>query len=153
MVFHPFIRYMKDSKKGIVRVTAAVLEKDGRIFIARRGAGDPLAGKWELPGGKVEKGESPEQCLARELREEFNLSVVVGECLGTSTYRYDHTAIELLVYRVTWVRGTPTALVHAEFRWAAPGELKRYAFAPADIPFVTKLEMGEIGIRSTFAAR
>ncbi len=152
-MFSSLFRSMIDSKKGIVRVTAAVLEKDGRIIIARRGAGDPLADKWELPGGKVEEGESPELCLARELREEFNLTVTVGECLGTSTYRYDHAAIELLVYRAAWVSGEPTALVHAEFRWAAPAELKHYEFAPADIPFVRKLEMGEIGIRSTSATR
>ena len=138
---------------GIVQVTAAVLEKDGRIIIARRGTGDTLAGKWELPGGKVEDGESSEQCLARELQEEFNLTVSVHEYLGASTYRYDHMTIDLHVYRVRWVSGEPVALVHAEFRWAAPGELKHYEFAPADMPFVRKLESGEIDIRSTPSTR
>jgi 8-oxo-dGTP diphosphatase len=144
---------MTETKKGIVRVTAAVLENDGRIIIARRGAGDHLAGMWELPGGKVEDGESPEQCLARELKEEFNLTVVVGEYLGTSAFRYDHADIELMAYRVQWESGVPTARVHADFRWAAPAELKQYEFAPADLPFIRKLEIGEIVIRSIPATR
>ena len=150
MFFHR-CQIMTDKKSGFVRVTAAVLEKDGRMIIAQRAAGDRLAGMWELPGGKIEKAESPEQCLARELREEFNLTISVGECLGTGTYRYDHMTIELLVYRVKWVRGEPTALVHADFRWVTPAELKHYEFAPADRPFIHKLEIGEIAIRSTTA--
>jgi mutator protein MutT len=56
-------------------VTAAVLEKDGRIIIAQRKSKDHLAGKWEFPGGKIEPGETPEECLARELNEEFNITV------------------------------------------------------------------------------
>ena len=137
----------------IVRVTAAILENNGRIIIARRGPGDQLAGMWELPGGKVEAGERPEQCLAREHLEEFNLIVSVGECVGSSIHRYDHATIELLVYRVNWESGKPVALVHADYRWAAPEDLKHYNFAPADMPFAHKLEKGEIDIRSTAAAR
>ncbi|KPJ77246.1 MAG: hypothetical protein AMJ54_08670 [Deltaproteobacteria bacterium SG8_13] len=144
---------MTKTNSGVVRVTAAVLEKNGRILIACRGPEDHLAGKWELPGGKVEDGESPEQCLARELFEEFNLTVSLDEYLGASTYRYDHMAIELLVYRVRWESGEPVALVHADFRWVAPAELKQYEFAPADLPFVRKLEKGEIDIRSIPATR
>ena len=60
----------------IVKVTAAILEKDGRIIIAQRKSSDHLSGKWEFPGGKIEAGESPEECLARELNEEFGIDVV-----------------------------------------------------------------------------
>jgi 8-oxo-dGTP diphosphatase len=136
-----------------VKVTAAIIENQGKVLIARRGPGDPLAGKWELPGGKVELGESPEQCLARELQEEFNLLVSVDEFVGTRTHRYDHLTIDLLVYRVRRISGDPVAQVHAEFRWAAPDELKHFEFAPADMPFVRELETGEIGLRSAPAAR
>ncbi len=144
---------MAESQDGSVRVTAAILENQGRIFIARRGPGGHLAGKWELPGGKVEDDESPEQCLARELREEFDLTVSVDAYVGASTHRYGHMTIELMVYRVRRVSGEPVALVHTDFRWVAPDELKHYDFAPADAPFVRKLERGEIDIRSTPATR
>lgn len=137
----------------ILQVTAAILEKDGRVMIAQRRAGDSLARKWEFPGGKVKTGETPEQCLARELTEEFDIRVLVGEFLGSRFQQYDHAAIELLVYRVRWVGGVPVAQAHADFRWAAPGELKNYEFAPADIPFVRKLETGEIDLRSKPATR
>lgn len=144
---------MRKTSGGIVRVTAAILEKKGRIIIARRAAGDRLAGKWELPGGKVENGESPEQCLARELQEEFNLLASVGDCVGSRIHHYDHMSIELLVYRAAWSSGEPVALAHAEFRWVFPGDLQHYEFAPADLPFVRKLESGEIDIRSSSATR
>ena len=65
-------------------VTCAIIEKDGKILIARRAEGQKLAGKWEFPGGKVEDGESPEECLKRELEEEFGIPTEVGEFI-TST--------------------------------------------------------------------
>ena len=101
----------------------------------------------------MEAGESPEQCLARELHEEFDLSVSVAEFIGSATHRYDHMTIELLVFRAEWKSGQPAALAHAEFRWAAPDELARYEFAPADRPFIRKLQRGQIDIFSTPASR
>lgn len=134
---------------AIVQVTAAILEADGRVLIARRKPEDHQAGLWELPGGKVEDGESPRQCLARELLEEFDLTVSVDDFVGAGTHEYDHMTIELLVYRATWISGEPAARVHADFCWVSPEELNRYEFAPADVPFVKKLETGEIAVRST----
>ena len=64
------------------RVTAAILIKDGNILIAKRKSSDKLADKWEFPGGKIEKNETPEQCLIREIKEEFGIDVKVGEYLG-----------------------------------------------------------------------
>ena len=138
---------------SVIQVAAAVLVKSGHLIIARRAPGDPLADKWELPGGKLEAGELPEQCLVRELQEECNLIVSVGDYVGRNTHCYDHMTIELLVYRASWVSGEPTPLVHAECRWVTTGELKYYDFAPADMPFIRKLENGDIDIRSTPATR
>jgi len=67
---------------AIVKVTAAILVKDNKIIIAKRGPGDKLAHKWEFPGGKIETHETPEQCLKREMKEEFDTDVSVGEYLG-----------------------------------------------------------------------
>jgi len=84
--------------KKIVKVTAAILEKDGRIIIALRKSSDHLSGKWEFPGGKIEPGETPEECLSRELKEEFDIDVTIGEHLGSNIHHYDHISIELMAY-------------------------------------------------------
>lgn len=123
----------------IIKVTAAILEWQGRILIAQRGPGDPLAEKWEFPGGKIESGETPEQCLKRELREELNIDADVGELFGSFRYRESVPAIELVAYRATWVAGEICAREHIDCRWVIPSELERYDFAPADRPFVEKL--------------
>jgi 8-oxo-dGTP diphosphatase len=83
----------------MLQVTAAVIIEDGRLLLARRPAGDHLEGFWELPGGKVEPGESPEQCLRRELIEELNMRSEVGDLLATAVHHYAHGTFELLAYR------------------------------------------------------
>jgi 8-oxo-dGTP diphosphatase len=123
----------------VKKVTAAVIERDGRILIARRRRGSHLEGKWEFPGGKVEEGETPEQCLRRELREEFGVEAEVGEFICASPYDYGHISIELLAYRVTRVEGDFYLNSHAEIRWVGREELPAYDFADADRPIVAHL--------------
>lgn len=120
-------------------VTAAILFNDSRVLIARRRAGDSLADKWEFPGGKIENGESPEECLRREMSEEFKISIEVGAFFGDSLYHYEHGAIRLLAYHARWLSGELQPVVHDEFRWVAPAELEDFDFAPADIPLVQRL--------------
>jgi 8-oxo-dGTP diphosphatase len=127
-----------------VKVTAAILEKDGRIIIAQRKSTDHLAGKWEFPGGKIETGESPEACLARELNEEFHIDVSIGEYLGSILHHYDHISIELMAYRTFWDGGKINSTDHKDYKWVTIDELEQYDFAPADQPFVEKLRRGEI---------
>ncbi|HAY21665.1 MAG TPA: hypothetical protein DCY27_05775 [Desulfobacterales bacterium] len=78
-------------------VTAAILINDGKILIAKRGPRDKLPNKWEFPGGKIEHRETPEECLKREMQEEFQIEVMVGEFLGESVYHYNHGSIRLYV--------------------------------------------------------
>lgn len=130
--------------KSIVQVTAAIIIRDGRIFIAQRRPRDHLAGMWEFPGGKVEAGETPQQCLKRELWEELEMGAVIGRFLGSSVYHYDHISIELMAYRAFW-NGHPIRLIsHQACRWASPGQLADYPFTPADLPFVRRLVSGGI---------
>jgi len=131
---------------NIVKVTAAMLVKDGKIIIARRGPDDKLADKWEFPGGKIEINETPEQCLKREMKEEFDIDVSVGEYLGSSIYHYDHMSIELLAYRTYWKGGEFDLKYHDDFRWISLEQLAEFDFAPADLVFVEKLQNGEIAI-------
>ena len=128
--------------KDPIKVTAAILEKDGRIIIAQRKSKDHLAGKWEFPGGKIEPGETPEECLARELKEEFNIEVSVGDFLGSNIHHYDHISIELMAFRTIWVGGEINSTDHKDYKWVTIDELDQFDFAPADRPFVDKLISG-----------
>lgn len=125
-----------------ILVTAGVLERDGRLLIARRRRGVLRGLLWELPGGKVAAGESPEACLERELYEELGIRVAVGEHVGTSLYRYPDRTVELLAYRVALREGEPTAFEHEELRWVTPRELRNFEFAEADLPIVGDLIRG-----------
>jgi 8-oxo-dGTP diphosphatase len=128
-----------------IPVAAAILEDAGRILIARRGPGDPMAGRWELPGGKLEPGESPRDCLRRELQEELGIETAVGAFFGASLHRYDHVAIRLLAYRVRLVAGAIRPTVHDRCLWVPLQRLGEYDFCPADRPLVAQLVHGAEG--------
>lgn len=121
------------------RVTAAILFYKDKLLISRRHKEDILAGKWEFPGGKVEPGETSEECLVREMREEFNIVISVGEFFTSSTYKYTHGEFKLLAYFVTWLSGDLSPTVHDEIAWVDIQDLHKYDFLPADIPIVEKL--------------
>jgi len=123
-------------------VTAAVIERDGKILIARRKKGDRMEGLWEFPGGKLEGNESPEECLRRELHEEFGIDADIGDFLLSSPYEYPHLKIELLAYRATYMSGDFKLNDHDEIRWVSPSELKRYDLAGADVPVADILMKG-----------
>jgi 8-oxo-dGTP diphosphatase len=120
----------------MVRVTAAVLEKAGKILIAKRRDDDHLAGLWEFPGGKIEYGEDPRDCLARELHEEFGITAQIGDFLVSHVHRYPHVEIELLSYSAAHVAGEFELRAHDEVRWVSPDEFDDHSFAPADLPTV-----------------
>jgi 8-oxo-dGTP diphosphatase len=128
----------------MIQVTAAILIKNRKILIAQRKATDSLPDKWEFPGGKVEAGETPEECLSREMKEEFGIHVAVGKFLGASVYHYDHISIKLLAYRTIWTKGELNLKAHKNIEWVTLDQIEQFDFAPADIPFVNKLRRGEI---------
>jgi len=134
----------KSQEENVKRVTAAILIKDDQILIAKRKANDQLANKWEFPGGTIEGKETPEECLKREMKEEFGIEVKVQEYLGESIYHYDHGSIKLLAYRTYWESGDIEPKVHDEIQWVSLDKLDNYQFAPADVPFVERLRSGDI---------
>lgn len=122
-----------------IEVAAGILSSEGRVLIAKRSAGAPLGGLWELPGGKVEPGETSEEAVRRELSEELGVAVRVEGLFATSEYLSELATIRLSAYRVTLLGGTPEPTVHEELRWVSPSELEGYDFAPPDVPIVRAL--------------
>ncbi len=117
-------------------VTAAVIIRDGKVLVTLRAQGEAHAGWWEFPGGKVENGETPEQCLRRELNEELGLDTLVGDKLAESIYDYESGAIRLLAYRTEITGGELRLSVHEEARWVPASDLGNYKLLPADRPIV-----------------
>ncbi|WP_363331229.1 (deoxy)nucleoside triphosphate pyrophosphohydrolase [Microbacterium sp. SCN 70-27] len=114
----------------------AVIVRGGLILSARRGPQSRLPGLWEFPGGKIEPGETALQALEREIREELDCEVDVGEELTTTTYAYDFGDITLTTFWCELRSGTPRLTEHSEVRWMHPAELDSIEWASADIPAV-----------------
>jgi 8-oxo-dGTP diphosphatase len=126
------------SATPVTIVTAAVVERAGLLLVTRRIDGTHLAGHWEFPGGKCEPGESPEDCLARELREELGVVAEVGEEIYRTLYAYADRRLDLRFFACE-VEGEPLPLIGQEIRWVARGELRRLQFPPADRELVESL--------------
>lgn len=120
-------------------VTAALIVKNDTIFLAKRKSGQHLESMWEFPGGKLEAGEGPEECLARELSEEFGITATIGNFFKESLYEYEKGVIRLLGYFVDDFKGEFNPTVHDEIKWVPFGELLDYPLAPADIPIAEAL--------------
>ena len=121
-------------------VTAAIIIKDNKILITQRAPGQNLAGKWEFPGGKIELGETPQQCLQREIREELDVDIEVSDFFAESIYSYQSGTIKLMAFWCRWLSGDFNLHVHSKLAWVNRHELDFYEFAPADIPLVEKLK-------------
>jgi mutator protein MutT len=124
--------------EGIIEVVAAVIEREGRILIARRPAALHLGGLWEFPGGKRQPGETPEAALVREIREELDAAVTVGELLDDVEWTYPEKTVRLLFFRCA-LDDEPRAAEGQEIAWVAPADLDRYEFPPADEGLVARL--------------
>ena len=130
----------------ITTVTAAVIERGGRVLICRRRLDQDHPGKWEFPGGKLEPGEEPSQSLRRELREELGVEAKIGPEITRYEYRYaGRKPIRLIFFRVTEFTGDPDYSQFHEVEWTPPAALLGYDFLEGDVEFVRELAEGKFG--------
>ena len=129
------------SIKLVLVAACALVDTDGRVLLAERPPGKPMAGLWEFPGGKIEAGERPEQTLIRELKEELGIDVR-EPCLAPLTFASHaypdfHLLMPLYVCR-RW-EGTVAAKEGQQLKWVRPNKLRDYPMPPADEPLVSHL--------------
>lgn len=130
-----------ESKPVVLVVACALVDVDHRVMIAKRPEGKPMAGLWEFPGGKIEAGETPEQALMRELKEELAIDTKAA-CLAPLTFAshaYDdfHLLMPLYVCRRWW--GIPTPQEGQEVKWVRANKLRDYPMPAADMPLIPAL--------------
>ena len=121
----------------IQKVTAGVIHKDGKILIARRKSGKCVGANWEFPGGKLEEGETLEECLIRELKEELDIEVEIISYIDSNIFFCGDTKIELVAYNVKYLSGKLKLVDHEEAKWVLPDELLEYKFT---LPYITIAE-------------
>jgi 8-oxo-dGTP diphosphatase len=129
------------SIKLILVAACALIDADGRVLLAQRPAGKPMAGLWEFPGGKIEQGERPEETLIRELKEELTITVSEA-CLAPLTFAsHSYPDFQLLMplYVCRRWEGTVSATEGQQLTWVKPNRLREYEMPPADVPLISHL--------------
>ena len=120
-------------------VVAAAIKKNGRYLLGKRPPNGMLGGLWEFPGGKVEPGETHQEALRREIREELGGEVKVGEHVITVDHAYTHLTVTIHLYRCEWLSGKPQTLYHETLKWAPRSQFDQYAFPKANLMFLDLL--------------
>lgn len=128
---------MNDRKR--IHVVAAVIVNEGKVFATQRGYGE-WQGWWEFPGGKMEAGETPEQALVREIREELDAQITVDHYLMTVDYDYPKFHLTMDCFTCHVAAGHLTLLEHSAAKWLPAGQLRSVKWLPADLEIVEKLE-------------
>ena len=128
-----------------IRVSCAVVVQAEKVLAVRRGSGMKRAGKWEFPGGKLEQGESAEQSLIREIREELHLEISLVRALEPVIHRYPEIEIELIPFLAKPIAGTLQLTEHDAFEWLEVAQLSQLDWAEADLPIVQQVMQLEHG--------
>lgn len=131
--------------KPHVEVVAALIWRDGKFLICQRPKNKARALLWEFVGGKVEKGESREEALVRECREELGIVVSVETPFAEVTHEYPDIVVHLTLFTCTIAIGTPQKLEHNDIRWIVPDEIDCYEFCPADDCILERIKQSASG--------
>lgn len=120
----------------MIDVTCAVIIKENKVLVTQRSEKMKLPLMWEFPGGKIEKNETAEDCLIREILEELSINIEILKRLNASVYYYDTFAIRLIPFIALFKSGEIVLAEHKTYRWLAKHELSALDWAPADIPIL-----------------
>jgi 8-oxo-dGTP diphosphatase len=115
-----------------IPVVTALIRRGNQVLIGQRPPGHTLAGQWEFPGGKIERGESPESALKRELQEELGIEADIGPLRFAATHSYGDISIMILFYDVYYWKGEPKLQQHTELRWTTPREFLKLSIPEAN---------------------
>jgi len=126
--------------KRQINVVGAVIVRDGLVLCAQRGRRGSLPGLWEFPGGKIEPDETARQALEREIDEELQCVVEVGDEVTTTAHEYDFGVVTLTTFYCRLVDGNPVLTEHDSIEWLPPDTLDTLPWAPADIPAVKQIQ-------------
>jgi len=129
-------------------VTAGIIRHEQLVLITQRKPEAQHGSKWEFPGGKLEPGESPMACLAREIQEELAIQIQVDDIFEVVAHQYDNFEVILLCYLCTYLGGKIKPFACADFRWVTIPELLDYDFSAADLPIVAKLLRQQAAVTS-----
>jgi len=121
-----------------LHVACALIEQEGKVLAAQRSATMTLPLKWEFPGGKIEAGESPEECLVREIKEELGVSVLIGTALSQTTYCYPDFTVTLHPFTCQLAGGIITPHEHHALKWTEPERMPELDWAAADLPVISE---------------
>ena len=125
---------VKPGSRNHIRVSCAIIERDGLVLAAQRSVSMSMPLKWEFPGGKIKEGESPEDCLSRELIEEMGIQPAIDRPLPSSTYHYAEFTVTLFPFVCSIRSGTITLHEHFAVTWLPPCDLSSLDWAEADRP-------------------
>ena len=119
---------------------AVVTDRKGKVLVAQRRSEDMLGGLWEFPGGKLEADETIQECIARELKEELDIDIEVGEFLVMVKHAYSHFTMDLHTYFATIKSGSPKAIECQDFQWLEISKLRKIPYSKADLMIIDELE-------------
>ena len=123
---------MKTERRQVDVAAGLIWDRNGKVLISQRPANGSHGGSWELPGGKLEKGESSEEALEREIMEELGIRISAGPEFGRVTHDYEKLTVTLIGHHALYVEGKPQKIAVDDWKWIKPEELLDYSYPEAN---------------------
>ena len=128
----------------IIKVTGALIQKNDKYLIGRRGPNEKSPGLWEFPGGKIEKGETPIECIKRELKEELNINAEIGDLVTKYNYDYPNVSYLLYFFKIKSYVGEFKIIVHDKLEWVSLNDFYKYDFLRGDTHLINQMLLNDL---------